>query len=304
MTLNLIFYLFLHFALFIYIQQYFKLKADLLESIQSKLNLNNDNISIKELFSQKIQKLKIIISLYKQDTYQAIVDLNFIYDNYKKFVEEKNKEIAKYLKKEKYTNELISINPKRDKYRNSKIKYILKVPENKRLIFFLFISLIYLICLISTLSLFWSKYYSAYNRVSALMKSHGNLSNDLYKLINFYNLMIYQNITIEDINKLERYNASAGVDIFSNMYKDIQDIYSSKKYMDKLSQYNLDNTDHYYNFTCKTYYEFLFKNNDFLKRSNIKYKDFLIFVCEYSKIFKTNNYKQIFSISIEYIQLV
>jgi len=270
------------------------LKADLLESIQSKLNLNNDNISIKELFSQKIQKLKTIISLYKQDRYQAIVDLNFIYDNYKKFVEEKNKEIAKYLKKEKYTNELISINPKRDKYRNSKIKYILKVPENKRLILFLFISLIYLICLISTLSLFWSKYYSAYNRVSALMKSHGNLSNDLYKLINFYNLMIYQNITIEDINKLERYNASAGVDIFSNMYKDIQDIYSSKKYMDKLSQYNLDNIDYYYNFTCKTYYEFLFKNNDFLKRSNIKYKDFLIFVCEYSKIFKTNNYKQNF----------
>ena len=303
LLINLIFYLFLHFALFIYFQQYFKLIADLIESIQNKLNLNNDNISIKELFLQKIQKLKIIISLYKQDTYQAIVDLNFIYDNYKKFIEEKNKEISKYLKKERYSNESINLYPKRNKYRNSKIKYLLDVPENKRLIFSLFISLIYLVCLIVSLSLLWSIYFSGNNRVNALMESHSNLSNDLYKLINYYNLMIYQNITIEDINKLENYNTSTGVDIFSNMYKDIQDIYSSKKYMYKLSQYDLDNIDNFYNFTCRTYYEFLFKNNDFLKITNIKYKDFLIFVCEYSKIFKTNNYKQIFSIFIEYIQI-
>jgi hypothetical protein len=231
------------------------------------------------------------------------VDLNFIYDNYKKFVEEKNKEIAKYLKKEKYSNDSISLNPKRNKSRNPKIKYLLNVPENKRLIFYIFISLIYLLCLIVSLCQLWAKYYSAYNRVNALIKIHSKLSDDLYKLINYYNFMIYLNITIEDINKIERYNASAGVDIFSNMYQDIQDIYSSKKYMDKLSQYNLDNIDYYYNFTCRTYYEYLFKNNDFLKKSNTKYKDFLIFVCEYSKIFKTNNYKQIFSIFIEYIQL-
>jgi hypothetical protein len=73
--------------------------------------------------------------------------------------------------------------------------------------------------------------------------------------------------------------------------------------MNKLSHYYLDNVDSYYNYTCKTYYEHLFHSNTFLRLSNIKYKDFLIFVCEYSKIFKTNNYKQIFSIFIEYIQL-
>jgi len=303
LSLNLIFYLFLHFVLFLYIQQYFKLIADLLESIQSKLNLNNDNISVKELFMQKIQKLKIIISLYKQDTYQAIVDLNFIYDNYKKFVEDKNKEISKYLKKEKYINESVNINPKGKKLQKSKIKYIVNIPENKRLIFSLLATLIYLFILILSLCQLWAKYYSAYNRINALIKTHGNLSNDLYKLINYYNLMIYHNITIEDINKFENYNISNGVDIFSNMYQDIQSIYSSKRYMDKLGQYNLDNIDYYYNYTCKTYYEYLFKINPFLKMSNIKYKDFLIFVCEYSKIFKTNNYKQIFSIFIEYIQI-
>jgi hypothetical protein len=98
---NLIFYIILDFLLSIYILNYFKLILDLINEIQNKMNLKNDNISVKEMFLQKIEKLKIIISLYKQDMYQAIVDLNFIYDSYKKFIEEKNKEISKFFEKRK-----------------------------------------------------------------------------------------------------------------------------------------------------------------------------------------------------------
>jgi len=304
LIINLLFYLLLHLALFFYIQKYFKLIADLFEDIQNKLNLKNDNISVSEMFFQKIQKLKIILSLYKQDLYQSIVDLNFIYDNYKKFVEEKNKEMAKYLKKEKYINSSNNTNSTKDKNKKVNIRYIMSVPENRKRVLFLLITLLYSFCLVIGFYIMWESYYSDYNRMNALIKTHGNLSNDIYKLINYYHLMIFQNLTIEDINRLERYNISNGVDVFSNMYKDIQDLYDSKKHMDKLSHsYNLDNIDSYYKYTCKTYYEYLFKSNTFLRLSNIKYKDFLIFVCEYSKIFKSNNYKQIFSILIEYIQI-
>ena len=253
------------------------------------------------MFLQKILKLKIIISLYKQDLYQAIVDLNFIYDNYKKFVEEKNKEMAKYLKKEKYINSSSNINSTKNK--KVKIRYIISVPENRKRLLYLLISMIYSFCLIIGLYIMWESYYSVYKRINALLKSHSNLSNDVYKLINYYQLMIFQNLTIEDINRFERYNISNEEDVFSKMYQDIQDLYDSKKYMNKLSYYNLDNIDSYYNYTCKTYYEYLFKSNIFLRLSNIKYKDFFIFVCEYSKIFRTNNYKQIFSILVEHIQI-
>jgi len=302
MIINILFYLFLHLALFIYIQKYFKLIINLFEDIQNTLHLKNDNISISEIFLQKIKKLKIIVSLYKQDLYQAIVDLNFIYDNYKKFIEEKNKEMTKYLKKEKYINESNN-KSKKDKNKRELISYFINIPENRKLILFPYFTLFYSICLIIGLCIMWDSYYSAYKRINALIKSHGNLSNDIYKFINYYHLMIFQNLTIEDINNLERYNISSGADVFSNMYKDIQELYDSKKYMDKLSQFNLDNIVSYYNYTCKTYYEYLFKSNTFLRLSNIKYKEFLIFVCEYSKIFRTNNYKQIFSILIEYIQI-
>ena len=301
---NFLFYLLLHLVLFIYIQKYFKLIADLFENIQSKLNLKNDNISVSEMFFQKIQKLKIIISLYKQDLYQSIVDLNFIYDNYKKFVEEKNKEMAKYLKKEKYINSSSITNTTKDKKNKVKIRYIMSVPENKKRLLYLLITLFYSFCLVIGLYIMWVSYFFDYKRINALIKPHANLSNDIYKLMNYYHLMIFQNLTIEDINRLERYNISNGEDVFSNMYKDIQDLYDSKKHNDKLSHfYDLDNIDSYYNYTCKTYYEYLFKSNTFLRLSNIKYKDFFYYVCEYSKIFKSNNYKQIFSIFIEYIQI-
>jgi len=302
LIINFLFYLLLHLALFAYIQKYFKLIANLFEDIQNKLNLKNDNISVSELFFQKIQKLKIIISLYKQELYQAIVDLNFIYDNYKKFVEKKNKEMAKFFKKEKYLNESRS-NSKKNKNKKVKTRYIMSIPENLKLILYLIFTLFYSLCIVIGLCIMWESYYSVYNRINSLIKSHGNLSNDIYKLINYYHLMIYHNLTIEDINKFERYNRSNDADVFSNMYKDIQDLYDSKKYMNRLSQYNLDNIDAYYNYTCNTYYDYLFKRNSFLRLSNIKYKEFLIFVCEYSKIFRSNNYKQIFSILIEYIQI-
>jgi len=267
--------------------------------------LKNDNISVSEMFYQKIEKLKIIITLYKQDIYQAIVDLNFIYDNYKKFIEEKNRETAKYLKKEKYIDESNTIiNSMENKLKKMSIKYIIDIPENKRRIIYVLISLFCSIIIIISLSYLWSSYYSVYHRIYALIKSHGNLSNNLYKLLNYYHLMIYENITIEDINNSERYyNTSIGEDVFSNIYKNIRDIYDSKKYMDKLSGYNLDNIDAYYNYTCKSYYESLFRTDVYLRMSDNKYKDFLTFVCENSKIFKTNNYKQIFSILFEYIQI-
>jgi hypothetical protein len=86
------------------------------------MNLKNNNISVRDMFVQKIIKLKTLILLYKQDLHPAIVDLNFIYDNYKKFIEEKNKENEKYLKKEKYSAD---INPLENNNNNNiKIYYI------------------------------------------------------------------------------------------------------------------------------------------------------------------------------------
>ena len=76
--MNLILYLSLHIFIFFYVNRYFKMLSDLLNRAEKKMNLKNNNISVRDMFVQKILKLKTIILLYKQDLYPAIVDLNFI----------------------------------------------------------------------------------------------------------------------------------------------------------------------------------------------------------------------------------
>ena len=210
--------------------------------------------------------------------------------------------MEKYLKKEKYSSNKILKSIKKKNI--IKYKHIINIPENKKHFYYFLLTLIYSILLNIVILIIWISFYIVYGRINALIKSHGYLSNDSYKLLNYYQLMIFQNFTIEDINSFERYNQSTGQDLFSNMYTDLHVLYDSKKIADKLRQYNLGNIDHYYNYTCKTFYEYLFSTNAFLTRLDIKYKDFLIFVCESSNIFKSNNYKNIFSILIEYIQIV
>ena len=302
-ALNCIFYLLLHIVLVIYILIYYKLIIDLCEEIEHKMNIKNDNIGVKEMFLKKIEKLKIIVSLYKQDIYQAVVDLNFIYDNYRKFIEDKKLEMEKYLKKEKYSSNTNKILNSINKNKKIKIKHIIKIPENKRHFYYCLITLVYSIILNIIFFIIWISYYIVYNRIANLFESHGNLSNDAYKFINYYQLMIYQNFTIEDINNFQKYNKSLGEDIFSNMFNDLQALYESKKYMDKLGQYNLGNINSYYNYTCISYYEYLFSSNSFLGNMNVIFKNFLVFACNNSKVFQTNNnYKQLFTILFTNIQ--
>ena len=198
-------------------------------------------------------------------------------------------------------NFAIYVNTIQKKNKTTKIKYIIDIPENKKHLFYILITLIYSIIISMAFTIMWASYYTVYNRISFLIKSHGNLSNDAYKLINYYQLMIFHNYTIEDINMYESYNQTR--ETFSNIYSDIEQLYISKKIMNKLTQYNLGNIDSYYNFTCQTFYEYLFRTNNIFKNKDIKYKDFLTKVCEISNIFKSNNYKLIFSILLEYIQI-
>ena len=268
------------------------------------MNLKNDNISTREMFIQKIEKLKIIISLYKQDINQAIVDLNFIYDNYKKFIEEKNKEKEKYLKKEKYLNDsnIENINNKKA-FNKMKLKNIINAGNNKIYIYVNLITFFFIIIISIAICIMWSRFNLFYTNIMKLIRYHGNLSNDGTKLIIYYQLMVYYNITISDINKFERYNITNGEDLFYKIYKVLTDLYDTNKIKDKLGEYDIDNLDSYYDYNCSSFYEDLFKNDPFLKNQNINYKGFFIAICESSKIFDSNNYKKIFSILYENIQI-
>ena len=288
---------------YLYIQGYYKILADLFSDIEKKLDLKNDQVSVRELFIQKIEKLKTIITLYKQDIYQAIVDLNFIYDNYKKFIEEKNKEIAKYLKKEKYLNENSLII--KDKSKKIIQKHISSVSSNIIYLYFIIFCIFVALIISVILIISWDSYKSFYNRISYLIYSHGNLSADAYKIVNYYQLMIYSSITFEDINSYENLNSSKGENLFQKLYTDLEDLYVAKRYMENLKNYNLDNIDKYFDFTCETFYDYLYPTTQFLINYPLSkfYKQYLIQICESGDVFHSRNYKQIFSMLFERIQI-
>ena len=301
--INLILYLIIQMLIFMYIKKYIQILHELLTEIGEKMNLKNENISIKELFIQKIKKLEIMISLYKQDLNQSIVDLNFIYDNYNKFIEEKNKELDKYMKKERYLNE--SFNNKSNYKKNYKLKtkYIINSGNIKIYFKILIFNIIYIIIIIGSILIAWSSYYTVSGKISKLIQYLGNIPNNGYKFINYYILMIYNNITIEDINQYERYDISKGESLFSKMHTDIQGLYESESIVKQIGDYELENINKYFNYNCQSFFGFLFKRQPFLSTQNINYMEFYIKICQDSKIFEYNNFKQILTIFLENIQI-
>ena len=301
----LIAHLFLQVIIYFYIHGYFKILSELFNDIEKKMDLKNDEISVRDMFLQKIEKLKIIISLYKQDTYQAIVDLNFIYDNYKKFMEEKNKEMANFLKKEKYSNTNEKILSSHIKKNKEIQKIISSIKSNRLYLYSLIFCSLVSIAICIALYILWISYELIYNRIFYLIESHGNLTNDAYKVINYYQLMLYNSITLEDINNFEGFDTSKGENFFGKLYKDLEDLYESKKYMKNLKDYNLDNIDEYFNHTCSSFYDHLYNTTESFIKSpiSINFKSFFIETCEIGNVFKSNNYKHIFSMLFEMIQL-
>ena len=135
--------------------------------------------------------------------------------------------------------------------------------------------------------------------------SHGNLANDAYKIMNYYQLMIYNSLTLEDINKIEGFDSSGSEDIFQKIYTDVEDLFEAKKYMDNLDEYNLDNIDDYFNHTCESFFENAYKTHDALVNNpnSSNYKGFFLRACNSANIFKSKSYKHIYSMLFEMIQI-
>ena len=301
--ITLIAYVLFLVSIYFYIQEYYGIIAGIFNEIEKKMDLKNDDISVREMFLQKIEKLKIIISLYKQDIYQAIVDLNFIYDNYKKFVEEKNKEMAKYLKKERFLDEKKDTSDNKSKKIIQNNIFFLK--ENMIHLYLILISIFIFIVISVIFILLWNSYKFSYQRITYLIMSHGNLANDAYKIMNYYQLMIYNSLTLEDINKIEGFDSSGSEDIFQKIYTDVENLFEAKKYMDNLDEYNLDNIDDYFNHTCESFFENAYKTHDALVNNpnSTNYKGFFLRACNSANIFKSKSYKHIYSMLFEMVQI-
>ena len=211
--------------------------------------------------------------------------------------------MAKYLKKERFLAEKKDISDNKSKKIIQNNIFFLK--ENMIHLYLILISIFIFIVISVIFIILWNSYKSSYQRITYLIMSHGNLANDAYKIMNYYQLMIYNSLTLEDINKIEGFDSSGSEDIFQKIYTDVENLFEAKKYMDNLDEYNLDNIDDYFNHTCESFFENAYKTHDALVNNptSPNYKGFFLRACNSANIFKSKSYKHIYSMLFEMVQI-
>jgi hypothetical protein len=125
----------------------------------------------------------------------------------------------------------------------------------------------------------------------------------IYRAINFYHIMLFQNFTVEEVNKniFERIGKSK---LFENFYYILELAFNNKKEKKNLGSFYKDFEDES-NFTCIDFYNY---NKDFIeeiendtKAINLKnITGNLIRLCEYLKVSKYNDYRNVYELYFQY----
>jgi len=273
------------------------------------INSKNDNFDFIDVFSEKLNNLRIILEFYNEDPLKAIKNLNGIYQ---KFLSSKNK-----------INTIIDINKKKYKYSEENKKNELdNVPNNQRIlskkdvrnlgITFIFLLLLYIytifhLFIFCILIIFWYNIISEKNTFYNLIEKNLNLEYSLYRAINSYNLMIFHNHTIEEVSKIlfKDYDQNKNC-LLNSFYDNLKLAFDSKKEKSKIPEVFQD-FEEKSNFTCEKLFEL---NYDYiqLEKENPKAKDLnnieknLIEICEYSKLSESNDFSIVYERHFQYIK--
>ena len=151
------------------------------------------------------------------------------------------------------------------------------------------------------LNIIWQRFFNTKKNLFLLIDKNCNLESSLYRAINIYNLMIFDNFTITEVTKNiypSLYNPNESISILKSFYEDLKLAFNSKKEKDSLGNLYEDIEDTS-NFTCQQIYEL---NNDIFdelmessvlqKPTDIKEK--LISMCENTKLTESNDPRTLF----------
>ena len=277
------------------------------------LNSKNDDFNFNSFFMQKIENLETILQFYNGDPLKAVINLNGIYSKYEQFMKSKNKN-SNEINQKKYKN--YDDKDKKNELDNvPKNQRIVNKEDIKRLgITLVFNSLYYFyflfcIALFVILIILWLNYFSKKNNLYSLIQKNLTLESSLYRSINLYELMIFNNLTLSEITELAF--GDKGKDTKENIflksfYDDLKMAFDSKKEKNKISSFYKDFED-YTNFTCEKFIEYNNENMVALAE-NPKAKNTgdipsnLINLCIFSRVSESNDYRTIFERHFQYIR--
>ena len=189
--------------IYIYLLKFENILIKIINYLNMVMNSKNDGFNFNEIFSKKIENLQIILTFYKENPLKAIKNLRNIYNNYQQYLTTKN-------------NNSNNINKKNNKKIIDKENEIDDIPKNQRILtnnnirklnitfkYLVFISLFFLfiIILFTVLIILWEKIITAKTNLYILIDKNFSLETSIYTAINLYDLMIFNNYTIKELEK-------------------------------------------------------------------------------------------------------
>ena len=299
--------------MYIYLLCFEKTFIKVINYVNMILNSKNDDFNFNSFFTQKIENLETILQFYNGDPLKAVINLNGIYSKYEQFMKSKNKNSNENNQK-KYKN--YDDKDKKDELDNvPKNQRIVNKQDIKRLgISFVFISLFFFyiffcIVIFAILIILWLNYFSKKKNLYSLIEKNLTLETSLYRAINLYELMIFQNLTLNEITELvfgEKEKDTKENIYLKTFYDDLKLAFDSKKERIKVNNLYKDFED-FSNFTCEKFIEYNDENMDALAE-NPKSKNTgdipsnLIKLCIYSRVSESNDYRTIYERHFQYIR--
>jgi hypothetical protein len=175
-------------------------------------------------------------------------------------------------------------------------------------IFSFFVIFIFALVIFIGNIIYWYGYFGIKNNLYILIDKNASLETSVYRAINFYDLMIFNNYTIDELAKLYLDNKDKNQPnaLFRSFYNDLKYAFNNKRERNEISSVYSD-FENTLVFSCEALFEF---NNDYLEiiKNNSKseclndIKGNLIKLCKNTGIADSNDYTTVFERHFQYIR--
>ena len=318
-NLNTFLYLIIGTLIYIFLICFDKIIIRVLNYVLMTINSKTDGFDFNSSFSKKIDNLEIVLELYKSSPLEAIQNLNILYNDYNQYLMNKNKAGMVDSNKKGLNKRNTEVKkgmddiPKDQQIISRKDIDKLKINNKYEYILFLMVSIILIIYCIFTY--LWIDYFSKKTKLFNIVNKNARVENACYEAFNMYELMIFNNFTLEEmgvfleytnVNEGEKTNISEANSnlIFDSFYQDLYLLFDLEKDQHNIGTMYQDFEDlaefNCYNMVVTFKYEILEKVDEILSEVDLKKK--LVEICTVSHITESRNLKTIFERHFQFIK--
>ena len=317
--LNTFLYLIIAILIYIFLICFNKIIIRILNYIIMTINSKTDGFDFNASFTKKMENLEIILELYKSNPLEAIQSLNLLYNEYNQYLINRNK------------NALMDSNKKNLNKRNSQefkkgmddipknhqiisIRDINKLNINNKYEYTLIIMILIILIIFCSFLFIWINYFSTKAKLFNIISKNTKLENTCYEAFNMYELMIFNNYTLDEMivymefsnNDEENNNINHNDSnlIFDNFYQGLYLLFDMEKDQKNMGDLYQDFEDlaefNCINMVVTFKYEILEKVDELLTDLDLKQK--LVDICIISHITESKNLKTIFERHFQFMK--